>query len=242
VLSCVGRGLCDGLITRPEESYRVSVCVRSRNPEKGGHRSILDYKRLWMNELMNQITSRCVLHTQSKQVIRCSSPWCFVRGGSRSHDDVWREVTADDHEYSQPTPRPLNVIGCVTCNGVDDIHEAWLPSKWERKNNWNKSDLRHFMRARSQIIVRCSVSRHSSKANSRLQKYRKNPPSKKTNKQQWEVSQHWKHLFPRCVLWRLSIPLVGLRVYLLMINIFFCFVNFFTLNSSSAYNYSLFYL
>jgi hypothetical protein len=27
VLSCVGRGLCDELITRPEESYRVSVCV-----------------------------------------------------------------------------------------------------------------------------------------------------------------------------------------------------------------------
>jgi hypothetical protein len=23
VLSCVGRGLCDGLITHPEESYRV---------------------------------------------------------------------------------------------------------------------------------------------------------------------------------------------------------------------------
>jgi hypothetical protein len=27
VLSCVGRGLCDGLITRPEGSYRVSYCV-----------------------------------------------------------------------------------------------------------------------------------------------------------------------------------------------------------------------
>jgi hypothetical protein len=27
VLFCVGRGLCDGLITRPEESYRVSACV-----------------------------------------------------------------------------------------------------------------------------------------------------------------------------------------------------------------------
>jgi hypothetical protein len=26
VLSCVGRGLCDGQITRPEESYCVSVC------------------------------------------------------------------------------------------------------------------------------------------------------------------------------------------------------------------------
>jgi hypothetical protein len=24
VLSCVGTGLCDGLITRPKESYRVS--------------------------------------------------------------------------------------------------------------------------------------------------------------------------------------------------------------------------
>jgi hypothetical protein len=27
VLSCVCRGLCDGLIVRPEESYRVSNCV-----------------------------------------------------------------------------------------------------------------------------------------------------------------------------------------------------------------------
>jgi hypothetical protein len=27
LLSCVGRGLYDGLITRPEESYRVSNCV-----------------------------------------------------------------------------------------------------------------------------------------------------------------------------------------------------------------------
>jgi hypothetical protein len=27
VLSCVGRGLCDGLVTRPEEYYRVSVRV-----------------------------------------------------------------------------------------------------------------------------------------------------------------------------------------------------------------------
>jgi hypothetical protein len=36
VLSCVGRGLCDGLITRPEESYRVSLYVcDQRNPESG---------------------------------------------------------------------------------------------------------------------------------------------------------------------------------------------------------------
>jgi hypothetical protein len=50
VLSCVSRDLSDGLITRPEESYRVSVCVWSRNPEKGGRRYVLDYKRLWMND------------------------------------------------------------------------------------------------------------------------------------------------------------------------------------------------
>jgi hypothetical protein len=36
VLSCVGRGPCDGLITRPEESYCVSkyMCDH-RNPERG---------------------------------------------------------------------------------------------------------------------------------------------------------------------------------------------------------------
>jgi hypothetical protein len=34
VLSCVGRGLCDGLITRPEESYRSSNCMWLRNLNK----------------------------------------------------------------------------------------------------------------------------------------------------------------------------------------------------------------
>jgi hypothetical protein len=27
VLSCIGRGLCDGLITHPEESYSASNCM-----------------------------------------------------------------------------------------------------------------------------------------------------------------------------------------------------------------------
>jgi hypothetical protein len=35
VLSCVGRGLFDGLITRPEESCRVSLYVWSQKPRKG---------------------------------------------------------------------------------------------------------------------------------------------------------------------------------------------------------------
>jgi hypothetical protein len=33
VLSCVGRGLCDGLITRPEESYRVCQLYVIKKPE-----------------------------------------------------------------------------------------------------------------------------------------------------------------------------------------------------------------
>jgi hypothetical protein len=49
---CVVLCLCGGLITRPEEFYHVSVCVWSRNPEKGGQRSTLDYKCLWMNGWM----------------------------------------------------------------------------------------------------------------------------------------------------------------------------------------------
>jgi hypothetical protein len=36
VLSCVGRGLCDDLITRPAESYRVScMCVITETPKRG---------------------------------------------------------------------------------------------------------------------------------------------------------------------------------------------------------------
>jgi hypothetical protein len=34
VLYCVGKGLCDKLITRPEESYRVSVCVCDKETPK----------------------------------------------------------------------------------------------------------------------------------------------------------------------------------------------------------------
>jgi hypothetical protein len=36
VLFCVGRGLGNGMITRPEVSYRVSNCMcNHRNPERG---------------------------------------------------------------------------------------------------------------------------------------------------------------------------------------------------------------
>jgi hypothetical protein len=47
VLSCVGRGLCDGLITRPEDSYCVCVCDH-RNPERGPMFQLGIYRK--MNE------------------------------------------------------------------------------------------------------------------------------------------------------------------------------------------------
>jgi hypothetical protein len=55
----------NSLVTRREEFYRVSVCVWSRNPEKGGQRSILDYKRLSMNEMNTWIlTLKQVVYIQ----------------------------------------------------------------------------------------------------------------------------------------------------------------------------------
>jgi hypothetical protein len=53
VLSCVGRGLCDGLITRSEESYRVSNCMcGQRNPERGPMFQAGNERKMneWMNE------------------------------------------------------------------------------------------------------------------------------------------------------------------------------------------------
>jgi hypothetical protein len=75
VLSCVGRGLCEGLIIRPEESYRMSNCVLSKNPEKGGQRSILDYKRLWRNEwIQHCIPYNANIHVQGLRLRECSGP------------------------------------------------------------------------------------------------------------------------------------------------------------------------
>jgi hypothetical protein len=47
-----GRGLCDGLITRPEESYRLccvsNVCDRETSTKRGGpgpYRAVEPYKK-----------------------------------------------------------------------------------------------------------------------------------------------------------------------------------------------------
>jgi hypothetical protein len=51
VLSCAGRGLYDGLITRPEESYRVSCMCDHRNPKKRPYVSSLErQENEWLNK------------------------------------------------------------------------------------------------------------------------------------------------------------------------------------------------
>jgi hypothetical protein len=57
VLSCVGRGLCDGLITRPEESYCVSNCVWSQKSEKGPYVPVGNRRKMnewWMKRPNSQ--------------------------------------------------------------------------------------------------------------------------------------------------------------------------------------------
>jgi hypothetical protein len=81
VLTCVGRGLYDGLITRPEESYRVSVCVWSRNPErkaKGPSWTISACE--WMNEcgVCYQNSLETTSLGKQHQRIRLR---CFIRTG-----------------------------------------------------------------------------------------------------------------------------------------------------------------
>jgi hypothetical protein len=57
VLSCVGRGLCDGLITPPEESYRVSNCMCDhRNPQKGPY--VQSWKRKENDEHVEGVTEQ----------------------------------------------------------------------------------------------------------------------------------------------------------------------------------------
>jgi hypothetical protein len=83
VLSCVGRGLCDGLITRPEESYRVCVCVWSRNPKreaKGLSWTIRVCEWMMKSMASQSVYDNYVIHrtetiiiTRQSETIRCNN-------------------------------------------------------------------------------------------------------------------------------------------------------------------------
>jgi hypothetical protein len=62
VLSCVCRGLCDGLIPRPEDSYRVFVCVMTETP-KGALCS--SWEATGMMGMNTDIKIRCVHYDES---------------------------------------------------------------------------------------------------------------------------------------------------------------------------------
>jgi hypothetical protein len=64
VFSCVGRGLCNGRITRPEESYRVSNCMCNQETSKGALCSSWETKRKWMNEYELKAYHRHKSYTQ----------------------------------------------------------------------------------------------------------------------------------------------------------------------------------
>jgi hypothetical protein len=110
VLSCVGRGVCDGLITRPEESYRVSVCVWSRNSRKGGHRSVLDYKRLWMYEWMNEYNQISFLHFILLPIIQTEASTYRV---ALEHCNLILENPIPIHQSNQR--RRTWVVGNTNC-------------------------------------------------------------------------------------------------------------------------------
>jgi hypothetical protein len=99
VLSCVGRGLCDGLITRPEEY--VCTCVWSRNREKGGQRSFLDYKHLWINYIYS-LPSIVTLVLKMKTVCEISDSH-----GGESFIALMTEAvrTSETSVYSNQTTR-----------------------------------------------------------------------------------------------------------------------------------------
>jgi hypothetical protein len=47
---------CDGLITRPEESYRVSNCVCNHgNPERGPMYQLAIYRKMMTTMMMNVV-------------------------------------------------------------------------------------------------------------------------------------------------------------------------------------------
>jgi hypothetical protein len=48
VLSCIGRGLCVGMINRPEQSYRVTNCMCDhKNPERGPMFQLGTYRKMY---------------------------------------------------------------------------------------------------------------------------------------------------------------------------------------------------
>jgi hypothetical protein len=112
VLSCVCRGLCDGLIARPEESYRVSNCMCDhRNPERG---PLFQVGNDWMNELIN---------VQSDSVTKHASGGTWYIDGHLIHNPWDRLRNFEDSVKTGPKE--------ASCEGLNWIQLRWC-SHWQR--------------------------------------------------------------------------------------------------------------
>jgi hypothetical protein len=86
LLSCVGIGLCDGLITRPEESYRPSNSMRLKNLKEGGQSPFWALESFgWMDtrlSLMELWVCRVVSRENKRSVennVKCSKTEICVK-------------------------------------------------------------------------------------------------------------------------------------------------------------------
>jgi hypothetical protein len=81
LLPCVGRGLCDGLITCPEESYRVSNCVCDHtNPERGPMFQVGNDRKMMNDILVSLSRSKPALlnfHFQQGLQLPQSTVWRY---------------------------------------------------------------------------------------------------------------------------------------------------------------------
>jgi hypothetical protein len=78
VLSCVGRGLCDGPITRPEESYHMFLNLCDKKPQRSRTRPNLGCRAIgWMD-------GWTLFHT--------TESWCFIFCQFRKSEVYFRSI------------------------------------------------------------------------------------------------------------------------------------------------------
>jgi hypothetical protein len=80
VVFCVGRGLCDGLITRSDESYRVSLYAWSQKPRKGPCVPSCEPAGKWMMMIWRNIPEDSHLRTRRREYFKFHRFWapCWV--------------------------------------------------------------------------------------------------------------------------------------------------------------------
>jgi len=75
-----GRGLCDELITRPEESYRLCcVVVCDLETSRMGATCIYDISRLNVNTVLGKTSTAAYCRTFSRQLLPVRGKKCMIQ-------------------------------------------------------------------------------------------------------------------------------------------------------------------